>query len=178
MTVVLAVLIPLISSEQDVTMKNYCPYFENRAPRPQPDLQNCTWYRKNSCCLSKELTIILENIPPPTGANSECLKMLNYLMCFVCAPNQNEFYKNERLTVCQAFCNQLFDACGDAYLKGSKISDFYLSGVDFCLSRKFKVSTDENECYLPYKEDKSSTTRLTKNTLLIIALIVVAGSLL
>lgn len=176
--VAVVVIGPIISSQEDAPLQNYCPYFVNRAPQPQPDLRNCTWYRDNSCCLSKELNIILDNIPPPTGASEKCLKMLNYLMCFVCAPNQNQFYKNERLTVCHGFCNQLFDACGDAYLKGSKIREFYLSGMDFCLTRKFKVSTDENECFSPYKEDESSATKTSMNILFVMFVAVfVTGSL-
>ncbi|XP_020900654.2 uncharacterized protein LOC110239284 [Exaiptasia diaphana] len=160
----------------DLPLENYCPYFKNRAPEPQPDLRNCTWYREKSCCLSKELDIILEDIPPPTGANQKCLKMLNYLMCFVCAPNQNVFYKDERLTVCIDFCNELFDACGNAYLKGSKIRDFYLSGTDFCLSRKFKVSAEKDVCYSPYNEDESSASSTQINVLfLMLGTVIVTG---
>ena len=34
---------------------NYCSYFNNRAPSPQINLKNCTWYNENSCCLQSEI---------------------------------------------------------------------------------------------------------------------------
>jgi hypothetical protein len=34
---------------------NYCSFFNNRAPSPQVNLKNCTWYKENSCCLQKEI---------------------------------------------------------------------------------------------------------------------------
>jgi hypothetical protein len=35
--------------------KQYCSFFNNRAPSPQINLRNCTWYRENSCCLQSEI---------------------------------------------------------------------------------------------------------------------------
>ena len=35
---------------------NYCSFFNNRAPSPQINLKNCTWYKENSCCLQSEIT--------------------------------------------------------------------------------------------------------------------------
>ena len=34
---------------------NYCSFFNNRAPSPQANLKNCTWYKENSCCLQAEI---------------------------------------------------------------------------------------------------------------------------
>ena len=34
---------------------NYCSFFNNRAPSPQVNLKNCTWYKENSCCLQSEI---------------------------------------------------------------------------------------------------------------------------
>ena len=34
---------------------NYCSFFNNRAPSPQINLKNCTWYKENSCCLQAEI---------------------------------------------------------------------------------------------------------------------------
>ncbi len=34
---------------------NYCSFFNNRAPSPQINLKNCTWYKENSCCLQSEI---------------------------------------------------------------------------------------------------------------------------
>lgn len=159
--IILVVFSSTAQETQVKTVENFCPYFENRAPLPQPDLQNCTWYRSKSCCLSKELSIIFDNIPPPTGANKKCLGLLNRLMCFVCAPNQNLFYRDERLTVCIEFCDNIYEACGDATLKGSQIKDTYNTGTEFCLSRKFIVASEMSEkCFMPADLDVESSAGL------------------
>ena len=127
---------------------NYCPYFKNRPPSPQPDLKNCTWYRQNSCCLQTELDLIFPSVVPPLGANEKCLRYTNFLMCYVCTPDQNLYYKNERLTVCETFCDKWFAACGEAKLKGTAIKDLYHSGEEFCSARKFTVrSGNEGRCF-------------------------------
>ena len=44
---------PFISDENQPL--NYCSFFNNRAPSPQINLKNCTWYKENSCCLQSEI---------------------------------------------------------------------------------------------------------------------------
>lgn len=44
---------PIITSF--VQPLNYCSFFNNRAPSPQVNLKNCTWYKENSCCLQAEI---------------------------------------------------------------------------------------------------------------------------
>ena len=137
-------------SQEQIVRANYCPYFKNRAPSPQPHLKNCTWYRENSCCLQHELEIIFGNIPSPEGASEKCREYMNYFMCYVCAPNQNIFYSyaQERITVCEEFCNEWFDACGEAKLKGTKIKSAYKTGKEFCYARKFSVKKQgSKECF-------------------------------
>lgn len=118
---------------------NYCPYFKNRAPSPQRNLNNCTWYKDDACCLQEELDIILNGIQPLVGASQECQRHTNYLMCYVCAPNQDTFYKDERLTVCDEFCGNWYSACSKARLKGIQIGSLYGTGAEFCQARKFLV---------------------------------------
>ena len=128
--------------------ENYCPYFKNRAPKPQPDLKNCTWYKEKACCLQTEIDLIFPLVLPPLGAADKCLRYTNFLMCYVCAPDQNLFYKDERLTVCESFCDKWFAACGTAKLKGMNVKDLFESGKDFCLTRKFLVeSASEADCF-------------------------------
>ena len=155
-----------IGQLQTVT-KNYCPYFKNRAPSPQPDLKNCTWYKESSCCLQHELEIIFANIPPPDGAGERCRKYMNYLMCYVCAPNQNEFYSfaQERLTVCEEFCNEWFDACGQARLKGTEIKKAYQTGKEFCDARKFSVKEKASKMCFSYGGDDDTTSSATRKYL-------------
>ena len=139
------------------TKENYCPYFKNRAPSPQPDLKNCTWYKEKACCLQSELDLIFPLVLPPLGASDKCLRYTNFLMCYVCAPDQNLFYEDERLTVCESFCDKWFAACGEAKLKGINVKDLFDSGKDFCSARKFTVrSASEAECFSFEQEIPSS----------------------
>ncbi|KAI0233083.1 hypothetical protein LSAT2_016654, partial [Lamellibrachia satsuma] len=128
------------------TKLQYCSFFNNRAPSAQPGLKNCTWFKENSCCLQQEIEATFGRVKPLQGAPRACQRYVNYLMCYICAPDQNLFYQGERLTVCEQFCDAWYDACGLAVLKGSVIRDLYSNGRQFCLSRRFKVART-NGCF-------------------------------
>ncbi|KAK0049119.1 hedgehog-interacting protein [Biomphalaria pfeifferi] len=136
----------------------YCSFFANRAPQIQLNLKNCTWFKENSCCRQEEIDAIFPRVKPLRGASLECQKYTNYLMCYVCAPNQNTFYFLESLTVCEEFCDAWYDACRSAILKGSIIKELYSNGSDFCNSRRFKVEPASNKkCFFfDAKQDTSS----------------------
>lgn len=161
MSVILMLFIVTIANCGEVTKttatENYCPFFKNRAPVPQSSLKNCTWYKENACCLQTELDLIFPQVLPPLGASEKCLRYTNFLMCYVCAPDQNLFYNDERLTVCEAFCNKWFAACGDAKLKGMNIKGLFKSGKEFCQARKFSVDdTSSSNCFSYDKKVESS----------------------
>lgn len=149
----------LVKSESTLAAKaNYCPYFKNRAPEPQPNLKNCTWYKQKACCLQSELDLLFPSVIPPLGATAKCLRYTNFLMCYVCAPDQNLFYESERLTVCEGFCNKWFAACREAKLKGMNIKDLFASGKEFCQARKFNVhSAGDGSCFAFEQEIASSS---------------------
>ncbi|XP_077980055.1 long-chain fatty acid transport protein 2-like [Glandiceps talaboti] len=128
----------------------YCTFFNNRKPTYQPDLKNCTWFSERSCCRQAEIAATFGKVKPLPGATEGCQQMINYLMCYICAPRQNHFYKRERLSVCESFCNLILEACGQAILKGETIGNLYDNGKDFCESRRFEVvSLDvaEKNCF-------------------------------
>lgn len=160
MRLILVLCIAVTVSGDDLakitSTQNYCPYFKNRAPAPQPSLKNCTWYRENACCLQSELDLIFPLVLPPLGASERCLRYTNFLMCYVCAPDQNLFYDNERLTVCGDFCNKWFAACGEAKLKGMKIKELFKSGKEFCQARKFWVREVSGKDCFSYEEEIAS----------------------
>ena len=160
MYVFLVLCIVTIANGDDVkkitSNENYCPYFKNRAPASQPSLKNCTWYKENACCLQTELDLIFPRVLPPLGASDKCSRYTNFLMCYVCAPNQNLFYEDERLTVCEAFCDKWFAACGEAKLKGMKIKELFKSGKEFCQARKFSVRGSGPNCFSYDREIESS----------------------
>ncbi|XP_074648904.1 uncharacterized protein LOC141904238 [Tubulanus polymorphus] len=130
----------------------WCSFFNNRAPTPQPELKNCTWFRANSCCLQREIDSTFVKVKPLQGASPACLRYLNYLMCYICAPDQNKFYRRERLTVCEPFCDAFYNVCKSAILKGSVIRDLYDNGRKFCESRRFEVGNDKR-CFNHQMED-------------------------
>lgn len=137
---------------KDSGTRNYCPYFKNRAPSQQTNLENCTWFRDNSCCLNEELNEILASTTISLqDSSSECSKHTTYLMCYVCAPNQNTFYRDETLTVCAEFCERWFTACINAKWKGFAIRSLYSSGREFCEARKFLIASKNDKrpesCY-------------------------------
>ncbi|KAK2166669.1 hypothetical protein LSH36_37g16029 [Paralvinella palmiformis] len=134
----------------------YCSFFSNRPPKAQPGLRNCTWFKENSCCLQQEIEATFGRVKPLKGASPACQRYINYLMCYICAPNQNVFYQKERLTVCGDFCDRWYGACKKAILKGSIIGELYESGSEFCRSRRFLVSK-ENCFYFDMTMDTTSS---------------------
>jgi len=154
----------------------YCPFYNNRGTSPQPFLKNCTWYKENACCQQIQIDYGFASVKPPQGASKKCLEQLNFLMCYICDPAQYKFYRNEYLTVCTEFCNNLYDACKDAILKGSVISNLYESGTKFCESRRFKVKQldESGDCFYYNGPMKSSAHSFTRHLSLTFSL---AGSL-
>lgn len=135
--------------------KQYCSFFQNRAPEIQLGLKNCTWFKENSCCRQKEIDAIFGRVKPLRGASPACQRFTNYLMCYICAPNQNTFYMRESLTVCEEFCDAWYDACQTAILKGSVIRGLYPNGSEYCKSRRFivKPAAEQNCFFFDAKQD-------------------------
>ena len=159
----------------------FCPFFNNRGPSEQPGLQNCTWFKKKSCCMQQEIEATFGSVKPLQGASVSCQKHTNYLMCYICAPNQNIFYKRERLTVCEEFCDSLFEACKNAILKGSVIQDLYSNGKAFCESRSYQVESEKDRKNKNYKlcfdfdkslDISSSSWNLQPNYMLIVCAVI------
>ena len=147
---------------EDGQSLNYCSFFQNRAPTPQPNLKNCTWYKERSCCLQQEIDATFATMKPLIGSSSECQRYINYLMCYICAPNQNTFYMMRVFWVCQSFCDRLFAACRTAELKGTVIAELYNDGTSFCTSRRFNVSTDATKCFF-YEGSQTSSANISMN---------------
>ncbi|KAK3090248.1 hypothetical protein FSP39_010362 [Pinctada imbricata] len=138
----------------------FCTFFNNRGPKPQPNLRNCTWFGKNSCCMQEEIDAEFSTMKPIPGASLTCQRYTNYFLCYICAPYQNSFYIRERLTVCEEFCDAWYDACRSAILKGSVISSLHKNGRDFCRSRSYEVDTVANQkCYMYDPQMKSMAPR-------------------
>ena len=166
MSLVLVEIFAVLSATEGA-VKHYCPYFKNRAPSPQSNLKNCAWFRNNSCCLNHELNEIFSSITTPLqDATDECAKHTGYLMCYVCAPNQETFYEDETLTVCEEFCDRWYTSCKNAIWKGLVVQNLYKSGTEFCKARKFLVASKNNPnsgCYtLTIHENMTSSVRASK----------------
>ncbi|OWF34636.1 uncharacterized protein LOC110444013 [Mizuhopecten yessoensis] len=139
----------IVLSEGSATeVTEFCSFFNNRAPEPQPNLKNCTWFKENSCCMQEEIAETFEQVKSLPGASPACQQYTNYLMCYICAPYQNMFYIWGYLKVCEEFCDAWYGACGSAILKGSRVNQLYTNGSDFCKSRSYKVSTiAQKDCF-------------------------------
>ena len=169
-------LASVATSESDSSVANYCPYFKNRAPSPQPNLQNCTWYKESACCLQEELEIIFYGVPPLEGASEKCQRQTNDLMCYVCSPYQNTFYKDEKLTVCQEFCDKWYSSCKEASLKGFQIKSLHSSGTEFCKARKFLVKEQSSqECFYhePDVPSSASAAKGSHGLFMLVAIVVI-----
>ena len=166
-----------VLSAAESTVNHYCPYFKNRAPSPQSNLENCKWFRDNACCLNHELRDIFSAITTPLkAASEECSKHTSYLMCYVCAPNQETFYEDERLTVCEEFCDRWYTSCQNAIWKGFIVKDLYNSSAEFCKARKFLVASKGDKlrgCY-SLTVDENSASFLNMNKLVWIVVLTVA----
>lgn len=159
------------SSDNMVVHRQYCPYFQNRAPSPQPSLDNCTWYKDSACCLNEELSLVFANLLPMAGANSECLEALNHLYCYVCSPNQSNFFNMDTLTVCEESCDVVHSKCNDALLKGVHFHDLYTNGTEFCVARKFltaKAKTGECFDFTSFFTKSSANANIRSSTTLFV----------
>jgi hypothetical protein len=157
---------------------NYCSFFNNRAPSTQINLKNCTWYKENSCCLQREIESTFSQVKPLIGSSKLCQNYLNNLMCYICSPHQNKFYGKERLTVCIEFCDEIYSACAEAVLKGSKINEIYLNGIEFCKSRRFNVDYKKNDNCFHYNninDEKNNTNNsLSFGTMILISIVIIS----
>ena len=103
----------------------HCPYFNNRAPKPDWGLTNCTWHRPMSCCgVSEEARLVAtfeEHLV--TGELLGCQQQLNYLLCWPCDAGQQYYYdlEHNELSVCRSFCDDLYGACKSAGFKGATL---------------------------------------------------------
>jgi len=75
-------------------------------------------------------------------ASTQCRNMMNYLMCFFCAPDQYLWYIKKytievfflfilikiisfrRVKICQTFCDELYEHCKTAEFSGNIIGMF------------------------------------------------------
>ena len=157
----------------------FCSFFGNRSPGPQPGLQNCTWYRESSCCSNDEITSLFTNINPPDQANSRCRNFINYMMCYVCDPGQSNFYRSRQLTVCRDFCDDYLSACSDAVLKGFRLgSRFGTNGTSFCNSLRFDVGTQSETCFTLAENRRtlsSASSVRPSYTLLLVTAVLLGG---
>ncbi|CAF1451965.1 unnamed protein product [Adineta steineri] len=140
----------------------YCSFFSNRAPSPQPALTNCTWFKENSCCRDNEVRLIFSQVRPLIGSSSDCTDFINALMCYVCSPMQYRFYRGERLHVCLSYCNQMYEACATALMKGIPVGELYANGREFCLSRRFEINDVNNSASCFFDDSISQRKRQTK----------------
>ncbi|KAI6660319.1 VWFA and cache domain-containing protein 1-like [Oopsacas minuta] len=148
----------LSSSQCPNTSKSipqYCPYFNNRPLDQSTPLltssSNCYWYAPQACCTFLEAELVVGETAYNlfTESSVECLDLLNLLVCYVCSPNQTNFYQPGRLAICQDFCNRIFSTCSTAIWKGNTLKQQFNNSTHFCLSRGYTIVdiSDTNSCF-------------------------------
>lgn len=135
-----------------------CSFFGRRSPQPDNKLEGCVWYKNNSCCREYERQSyfygnakILSEDFNKSKLTPDCIKHFGYLMCYVCAPNQNLFFRSGRLSVCKTSCDLLYDRCKTSYIDiFGTVEQLYSNGNELCVSRKFVVVDDSlsSNCFL------------------------------
>ncbi|CAF4942776.1 unnamed protein product, partial [Rotaria sp. Silwood1] len=123
-----------------------CRFFaDDRYPKVEKGLANCSWYEDDACCKRTEVASVFESMFTLHQASIQCRNMMNYLMCFFCAPDQYLWYIKKRVKICQTFCDELYKNCKTAEFSGNMIGTLYKSGLQFCEANNFNVVT--NDCF-------------------------------
>ena len=65
---------------------------DKRYPKVEKGLANCSWYEDDACCKRTEVASVFESMFTLHQASTQCRNMMNYLMCFFCAPDQYLWY--------------------------------------------------------------------------------------
>ncbi|CAF1555852.1 unnamed protein product [Adineta steineri] len=99
-----------------------CRFFsDDRYPKVEEGLANCSWYEKDACCKRTEVASVFESMYTLHQASTQCRNMMNYLMCFFCAPDQYLWYIKKRVKICETFCNEFYQHCKTAEFSGNTI---------------------------------------------------------
>ncbi|CAF3598495.1 unnamed protein product [Adineta steineri] len=147
-----------------------CRFFsDDRYPKVEEGLANCSWYEKDACCKRTEVASVFESMYTLHQASTQCRNMMNYLMCFFCAPDQYLWYIKKRVKICETFCNEFYQHCKTAEFSGNTIGTLYKSGLQFCEANNFNVVT--NDCFAFDASVFSSASYLFQSTIFIFNLV-------
>ena len=126
-----------------------CPIFsDGRVPQPAPNLQNCTQYAGCSCCQKVDVSAAffeLSEMAPIINRYDKnyagCLQEINNLLCYVCSPYQDRFWRNGQPHVCSGLCRRIYTYCGKQQFgtTGRAFRDLWHSGESFCADMGFVV---------------------------------------
>lgn len=137
------------------TLRTYIPskhvFFshlgQGRTPKEAYSLSNCTWFKEQSCCRHTEVTSVFQAMMPLETSNKKCYDLMNYLMCYFCSPDQEQWYKSNRVHVCSTFCKQIYENCKSASYRGEAIGKKYPNGKKFCEAQLFVVAESNKNCF-------------------------------
>ncbi|KXJ19807.1 uncharacterized protein LOC110251577 [Exaiptasia diaphana] len=136
----LQLLLVILCDGQVMLRYRQCTYFgAGRTPKEAYSLSNCTWYKEQSCCRHTEVTSVFSAMMPLETSSKKCHNLMNYLMCYFCSPEQEFWYRSDRLHICSSYCNDIYKECSDAKYRGETIGSKYKNGQEFCNAQLFKV---------------------------------------
>ena len=111
---------------ESVSLEQDDPVAHRQFAGPEPGLQNCTWYARETCCTPDDTRRISNEAPEISliGTTRSCRDLLHLLQCSVCSPAQADLYLQERfggflvpvLRIADDFCERLYRQCGSAIL--------------------------------------------------------------
>ncbi|EDO46522.1 predicted protein [Nematostella vectensis] len=138
-----------LSEGQQIIRASQCTYYgSGRVPEEAYSLSNCTWFRERSCCRHTEVTSVFKGMMALNEASQDCRNHMNYLMCYFCSPEQERWYKNSRLHVCESLCDAVYEKCKDSSFQGKEIGAEYSNGKEFCEAQFFHVvNSKDQECF-------------------------------
>lgn len=116
----------------------------DRTPKESYSLSNCTWFRERSCCTRTEVTSTFSGMPHLDTSSDECRNHLNYMMCYFCSPDQYRWFRQDKVHICQRFCDDTYKHCKDAKFGGKVMGSAYSDGSEFCKAQFFSILKDDD----------------------------------
>lgn len=87
-----------------------------RVSKGLKDMTLCRVFRKKTCCDATQTypaSLNLRKLASTGEASQECLHLWELLECSICDPTIG--VRSGPPTLCASFCENVFDACADAY---------------------------------------------------------------
>ncbi|KAL1212902.1 Folate-binding protein 1 [Cardamine amara subsp. amara] len=149
------------------------PPYESQGKPPKfaylelKNLNMCKLFSGKTCCSASQMksaSLAVKNLATYGEATKHCLALFELLECSIC--NSKVGIRSGHPRICASFCDQVFEACSDAYFSSSnaskqvivpcgasedticrKASKWVTNGTAFCNATGFTVQIAEEPCF-------------------------------